>query len=88
MSLLVHKTTRYIQYSSNFYKIYILVYQNLPSTFFFDFCGITCKQNLVVDELNLAEVGPKFEHHPLFPARTNTGQVLFTFMICYTIIKA
>ncbi|KAD5961760.1 hypothetical protein E3N88_13233 [Mikania micrantha] len=29
-------------------------------------------QNLVVDELNLAEIGPKFEHHKLFPARTNT----------------
>ncbi|KAJ0028745.1 hypothetical protein Pint_35493 [Pistacia integerrima] len=29
-------------------------------------------QNLKVDELNLAEIGPKFEHHSLFPARTNT----------------
>ncbi|KAK9078600.1 hypothetical protein SSX86_002657 [Deinandra increscens subsp. villosa] len=29
-------------------------------------------ENLVVDELNLADIGPKFEHHKLFPARTNT----------------
>jgi diaminopimelate epimerase len=29
-------------------------------------------QNLQVDELNLAGVGPKFEHHAVFPARTNT----------------
>lgn len=29
-------------------------------------------QNLQVDELNLAEIGPKFEHHVMFPARTNT----------------
>ncbi|GLT89629.1 hypothetical protein SLE2022_076060 [Rubroshorea leprosula] len=29
-------------------------------------------QNLQVDELNLAEIGPKFEHHDMFPARTNT----------------
>ncbi|CAI0471712.1 unnamed protein product [Linum tenue] len=27
---------------------------------------------LLVDELNLAEIGPKFEHHVMFPARTNT----------------
>lgn len=32
---------------------------------------------LQVDKLNLAEIGPKFEHHNVFPARTNTefGQV-------------
>ncbi|MBA0809647.1 hypothetical protein Gohar_025283 [Gossypium harknessii] len=29
-------------------------------------------QNLTVDELNLAAIGPKFEHHEMFPARTNT----------------
>ncbi|XP_004302726.1 PREDICTED: diaminopimelate epimerase, chloroplastic [Fragaria vesca subsp. vesca] len=29
-------------------------------------------QDLQVDELNLAEIGPKFEHHEVFPARTNT----------------
>lgn len=29
-------------------------------------------QNLFVDELKLAEIGPKFEHHEMFPARTNT----------------
>ncbi|KAJ3680834.1 hypothetical protein LUZ60_015323 [Juncus effusus] len=29
-------------------------------------------QGLKVDELNLAEIGPKFEHHEMFPARTNT----------------
>lgn len=32
-------------------------------------------QNLLVDELKLAEIGPKFEHHEVFPARTNTGQI-------------
>ena len=25
-----------------------------------------------IDELDLPEIGPKFEHHPLFPQRTNT----------------
>lgn len=42
---------------------------------------LTCKnvyhdssgQALQVDDLNLAEIGPKFEHHVMFPARTNTG---------------
>ncbi|KAI7996191.1 hypothetical protein LOK49_LG10G01564 [Camellia lanceoleosa] len=29
-------------------------------------------ENLQVDELNLAQIGPKFEHHEMFPARTNT----------------
>ncbi|GAA0161460.1 hypothetical protein LIER_17771 [Lithospermum erythrorhizon] len=29
-------------------------------------------EDLVVDELNLADIGPKFEHHAVFPARTNT----------------
>ncbi|KAL0866494.1 hypothetical protein Bca101_045612 [Brassica carinata] len=28
--------------------------------------------NLKVDDLNLPEIGPKFEHHEMFPARTNT----------------
>ncbi|KAL5135243.1 Diaminopimelate epimerase, chloroplastic [Glycine soja] len=32
-------------------------------------------QNLLVDELKLAEIGPKFEHHEVFPARTNTGKI-------------
>lgn len=31
------------------------------------------EQNLQVDELKLAEIGPKFENHVVFPARTNTG---------------
>ncbi|KAG7027308.1 Diaminopimelate epimerase, chloroplastic, partial [Cucurbita argyrosperma subsp. argyrosperma] len=30
------------------------------------------EQNLQVDEINLAAIGPKFEHHEMFPARTNT----------------
>ncbi|XP_021911670.1 diaminopimelate epimerase, chloroplastic-like [Carica papaya] len=34
--------------------------------------GTKGDQKLVVDELNLAEIGPKFEHHAMFPARTNT----------------
>ncbi|KAL3628566.1 hypothetical protein CASFOL_027612 [Castilleja foliolosa] len=29
-------------------------------------------EDLEVDKLNLAEIGPKFEHHMVFPARTNT----------------
>ncbi|CAA0836438.1 Diaminopimelate epimerase- chloroplastic [Striga hermonthica] len=29
-------------------------------------------KDLEVDKLNLAEIGPKFEHHAVFPARTNT----------------
>ncbi|XP_068330159.1 diaminopimelate epimerase, chloroplastic-like isoform X2 [Pyrus communis] len=29
-------------------------------------------KNLKVDELKLAEIGPKFENHEVFPARTNT----------------
>ncbi|KAI3995330.1 hypothetical protein MKX01_032132 [Papaver californicum] len=28
--------------------------------------------NLLVDDLNLSDIGPKFEHHEVFPARTNT----------------
>ncbi|KAJ6778086.1 DIAMINOPIMELATE EPIMERASE CHLOROPLASTIC [Salix koriyanagi] len=35
--------------------------------------GIKGGQDLQVDALNLAEIGPKFEHHEVFPARTNTG---------------
>lgn len=38
-------------------------------------CVTFCRkgeQNLEVDQLNLAEIGPKFEHHQMFPARTNT----------------
>ncbi|KAK6942917.1 Diaminopimelate epimerase, DapF [Dillenia turbinata] len=34
--------------------------------------GSKDNQDQVVDELNLAEIGPKFEHHSMFPARTNT----------------
>ncbi|GAV62678.1 LOW QUALITY PROTEIN: Kinesin domain-containing protein/DAP_epimerase domain-containing protein [Cephalotus follicularis] len=34
--------------------------------------GTKESQILQVDELNLAEIGPKFEHHTMFPARTNT----------------
>lgn len=30
------------------------------------------EQNLVVDQIKLADIGPKFEHHDVFPARTNT----------------
>ncbi|PIN15061.1 Diaminopimelate epimerase [Handroanthus impetiginosus] len=29
-------------------------------------------KDLQVDELNLADIGPKFEHHEMFPAQTNT----------------
>ncbi|KAF7818540.1 diaminopimelate epimerase, chloroplastic [Senna tora] len=29
-------------------------------------------ENILVDDLKLAEIGPKFEHHEVFPARTNT----------------
>ena len=34
---------------------------------------LVIKQNLQVDELDLAKIGPSFEHHEMFPARTNTG---------------
>ncbi|MCD7466286.1 hypothetical protein HAX54_002849 [Datura stramonium] len=34
--------------------------------------GTEQSQDLQVDELNLADIGPKFEHHEVFPARTNT----------------
>lgn len=37
------------------------------------------QQNLIVDELRLAEIGPKFEYHEMFPARTNTGQISLYF---------
>lgn len=30
------------------------------------------EQNMVVDQIKLADIGPKFEHHDVFPARTNT----------------
>ena len=39
------------------------------------FVLILLQQNLLVDELKLAEIGPKFEHHEVFPARTNTGKI-------------
>ena len=32
------------------------------------------QQVLQVDNLKLSEIGPKFEHHEMFPARTNTGK--------------
>ncbi|KAL6987541.1 diaminopimelate epimerase [Sarracenia purpurea var. burkii] len=38
--------------------------------------GLKGSLNLQVDELDLVQIGPKFEHHELFPARTNTGQIL------------
>ncbi|KAJ1688648.1 hypothetical protein LUZ63_012803 [Rhynchospora breviuscula] len=34
--------------------------------------GTADSQGLEVDKIKLAEIGPKFEHHELFPARTNT----------------
>ncbi|XP_073310667.1 diaminopimelate epimerase, chloroplastic-like [Primulina huaijiensis] len=34
--------------------------------------GTEAIKDLQVDELNLAQVGPKFEHNEMFPARTNT----------------
>ncbi|KAJ3683995.1 hypothetical protein LUZ61_013159 [Rhynchospora tenuis] len=34
--------------------------------------GTAASQGLEVDKIKLAEIGPKFEHHELFPARTNT----------------
>ncbi|XP_054803473.1 diaminopimelate epimerase, chloroplastic [Prosopis cineraria] len=34
--------------------------------------GTKESQNILVDDLKLAEIGPKFEHHKAFPARTNT----------------
>ena len=42
---------------------------------FLTVCNFTLvsNQNLKVDDLNLPEIGPKFEHHEMFPARTNTG---------------
>ncbi|CAH9080490.1 unnamed protein product [Cuscuta epithymum] len=32
----------------------------------------TGSEDLQVDEINLADIGPKFENHVMFPARTNT----------------
>ncbi|CAN4116901.1 unnamed protein product [Withania somnifera] len=34
--------------------------------------GTKQSQDLQVDELSLADIGPKFEHHEMFPSRTNT----------------
>ncbi|CAN6576405.1 unnamed protein product [Malus baccata var. baccata] len=34
--------------------------------------GTEGSQNMKVDELMLADIGPKFENHEVFPARTNT----------------
>ncbi|EPS67996.1 hypothetical protein M569_06771, partial [Genlisea aurea] len=34
--------------------------------------GSESSEDLQLDELNLTEIGPKFEHHPMFPSRTNT----------------
>ncbi|KAF2288734.1 hypothetical protein GH714_011835 [Hevea brasiliensis] len=38
--------------------------------------GTKESKDLQVDKLNLVEIGPKFEHHDVFPARTNTGATL------------
>lgn len=32
-------------------------------------------QALEVDDLKLGDIGPKFEHHEMFPSRTNTGSL-------------
>lgn len=38
-----------------------------------------------MDDLKLSELGPKFEHHEMFPARTNTGNSYFYyFAICFS----
>ncbi|XP_031485781.1 diaminopimelate epimerase, chloroplastic [Nymphaea colorata] len=34
--------------------------------------GTNQSQALLVDDLKLEDIGPKFEHHEMFPARTNT----------------
>lgn len=35
-------------------------------------------QVLQLDELKLGDIGPLFEHHEVFPARTNTGWFFFS----------
>ena len=36
--------------------------------------GLADGSGLRVDDLDLARIGPMFEHNPVFPARTNTGE--------------
>ena len=48
-------------------------YQHMEFCFCSLFCNFPLCQKLKVDDLNLPEIGPKFEHHEMFPARTNTG---------------
>jgi hypothetical protein len=41
-------------------------------------------QVLQVDDLKLSEIGPKFELHEMFPARTNTGNsFIYCVAICF-----
>jgi hypothetical protein len=40
------------------------------------------QQVLQVDDLKLSEIGPKFEHHEMFPARTNTGKSYSLVLLC------
>lgn len=52
---------------------------NIFSFRLFDFVVLLfLNQNLQVDKLNLAEIGPKFERHDMFPAKTNTSWFFFT----------
>ncbi|RXH80576.1 hypothetical protein DVH24_004490 [Malus domestica] len=49
--------------------------------------GTEGSQNMKVDELMLADIGPKFENHEVFPARTNTvrfGILLRATLACGT----
>ena len=61
----------------HYIKLYYLhIYSSVCVTDFLSIPLCAIGQTLQVDELNLADIGPKFEHHAMFPARTNTGLLL------------
>lgn len=77
------------------YSVYYIGY-NIWFSRIKSYSSACFEQNLEVDELNLAEIGPKFEYHVMFPARTNTGQFWFeiisvghyNFYLFYTLISS
>ncbi|GAB2281888.1 hypothetical protein Dimus_016451 [Dionaea muscipula] len=58
---------------SSFTSIFQSCMQSCILWFFPFWFSLLIEHNLQVDELNLAEIGPKFENHDVFPARTNTS---------------
>lgn len=44
-------------------------------------------QALDVDDLMLGVIGPKFEHHEMFPSRTNTGMFFLIYRSFFYVVR-